>query len=355
MTSTTAPTTRDPIRTAIVGYGLSGKVFHGPFVKADSDFQVSAIVTSDAARHAEAAVDHPQAQVFSTFDELLAQRDDLDLVIISSPPDTHLDFATRSLSRGAAVIVDKPFVATVDQARALEAAAVAAGRPLMVFHNRRWDGDFLTLRRLLAEGVLGEVFAFESAFEHWAPVATTGWKDQLPARQAGGVAYDLGSHLIDQALVLFGPAEVRSASLRGVRRGGGNDDHVRIDLQHSNGVESSLLMSRVSRGLGPRFRVLGTKGSFTSVGLDGQEPALASGMSPADPVYGVTPESGYGTLEAEGPDGITTQRVPMERGDYPEFYRRAARAIRDGGEVPVSLDDAIAVVRLLESSVAISA
>ncbi|KAA9105547.1 Gfo/Idh/MocA family oxidoreductase [Microbacterium rhizomatis] len=349
MTSIDAAATRHPIRTAIVGYGLSGKVFHGPFVKADDDFEVSAIVTSDSARRADALVDHPQARVYSTFDQLLDTETDLDLVILSSPPDTHVDFAARALSRGAAVIVDKPFVATVDQARTLEQAAAAAGRPLMVFHNRRWDGDFLTLQRLLAEGMLGEVFAFESAFEHWAPVATSGWKDQLPASDGGGVAYDLGSHLIDQALVLFGPAEVRSASVRSVRHGG-NDDHTRIDLRHESGVESSLLMSRVSRGLGPRFRVLGTKGSFTSAGLDGQEPALVAGVTPSDPSYGVTPESGYGTLEAEGPDGMTTLRVPMERGDYPEFYRRAARAIREGGAEPVSLEDAIAVVRLLEVS-----
>lgn len=336
-----------PIKTAIVGYGLSGKVFHGPFVKANEQFSVAAIVTSSTTRQGEAHEEHPLARVYSTFDELLAGEDDLDLIILASPPDTHVDFATRALAAGAAVIVDKPFVASVAEAQALQAAAEAAGRPLMVFHNRRWDGDFLTIRRLLEEGELGEVFAFESAFEHWAPVATPGWKDQLPASAGGGVMFDLGSHLVDQALVLFGPPSDVTATLRRVR-GGGNDDHSRIEIQHANGVESRLLMSRVSRGLGPRFRVLGTRGSFTTYGLDGQEPALAAGVAPGDAQYGVTPESQYGWLEVDGPAGVVSRRVSPERGDYPEFYRRAAMAIRGGGEPPVSLADATAVVAILE-------
>jgi predicted dehydrogenase len=340
--------TQNPIiRTAIVGYGLSGKVFHGPFVKADENYSVAAIVTSSAARQGEALRDHPQARVYSTFDELLANEEDLDLIILSSPPDTHLDFASRALAAGAAVIIDKPFVATVADARVLREAADAAGRPLMVFHNRRWDGDFLTIQRLIAEGELGEVFAFESAFEHWAPAATSGWKDQLPASRGGGVAFDLGSHLVDQALVLFGPPSDVSATLRRVR-GGGNDDHARIDIEHANGVESRLLMSRVSRGLGPRFRVLGTRGSFTTYGLDGQEPALAAGVAPGDPGYGVTPESHYGWMEVEDASSIVKRRVPIDPGAYPEFYRRAALAIRGEGEVPVSLEDATAVVAILE-------
>ena len=339
------------IKTAIVGYGLSGKVFHAPFVEADDRFVLDAIVTSSPDRQAEARGDHPEAQVYSTFDELLASRSDLDLIILASPPQTHVDFATRALAAGAAVIVDKPFVPTAADARALAEAAAGASRPLMVFHNRRWDGDFLTIQRLIAEGELGEVFAFESAFEHWAPVATSGWKDQLPAREGGGVAFDLGSHLVDQALLLFGAAVDVTANLRRVR-GGGNDDHARIDIRHVSGVESRLLMSRVSRGLGPRFRVLGTRGSFASYGLDGQEESLAAGLTPDDPRYGVTPESRYGWMEVEGPAGIIERRVPIDKGDYAEFYRRAAAAIRDGGALPVSLEDATAVVAVLERACA---
>lgn len=338
---------RSSIKTAIVGYGLSGKVFHGPFLDTNDDFEVVAVVTSDAARAGQAQRDHPQARIRSSFDELLTEEKNLDLVVLSSPPATHLDFASRALAAGVAVIVDKPFVPTVEDAATLKAAAESAGRPLMVFHNRRWDGDFLTIQRLIDDGELGEVFAFESSFEHWAPTTTSGWKDQLPVQQAGGVLYDLGSHLIDQALVLFGPAAESSATLRSVR-GGGNDDHSRVSIEHASGVESRLLMSRVSRGLGPRFRVLGSRGSFTTYGLDGQEPALVAGVTPGDAQYGVTPVSGDGWLEAEGPTGIAARRVPLERGNYPDFYRRAAAAIREDGELPVPIDEATAVVEVLE-------
>lgn len=336
------------IRTALVGYGLSGRVFHAPFIRADVEYELVAIVTSSPARQLSAQQDHPGARIYSTYRELWEVHGDLDLVILSTPPDTHLEYAERALRNGAAVVIDKPFVPTRKQALSLVTAAAAAGRPVMVFQNRRWDGDFLTIKGLVESGELGEIFAFESSFEHWAPEATTGWKDQLPVSDAGGVAFDLGSHLVDQALVLFGPVESVRSSMRTVRSGGGNDDHSTIDLVHSNGVETRLVMSRVSRGLGPRFRVFGTKGSYLSPNLDGQEPALEAGVRPGDPSYGVTPEAEYGTLEVDSPSGIVRRSVPTERGDYPEFYRRAALAIRGVGEAPVSIDEAIAVVEILE-------
>lgn len=340
------------IRTAVVGYGLSGRVFHSPLLVADDDFEVTAIVTASPERQAVARENHPDARIYSTYRELWEHQHGIDLVVLSTPPDTHVEFASQAFRAGAAVVVDKPFVATTRDALSLVTASAAAGRPLMVFQNRRWDGDFLTVRALVESGELGEVFAFESSFEHWAPTAGQGWKDQLPIGVGGGVAYDLGSHLIDQALVLFGPvAEVR-ASLRTVRAGGGNDDHSHIDLVHEGAVESRLLMSRVSHGLGPRFRVLGTKGSYTSYGLDGQEPALAAGMSPTDSAYGVTPEDGYGTIVTDGPGGAVRRRIPTERGDYPEFYRRAARAVRGDGREPVSVEEAVAVVDVLQRAAA---
>lgn len=336
------------IRTALVGYGLSGRVFHAPFITSNEDFELAAVVTGSPDRQAIVRVAHPEARIYSTYRELWESQPDIDLVVLSTPPDTHAEYAGQALRAGSAVVIDKPFVPTRRDALSLVTASAAAGRPLMVFHNRRWDGDFLTVRGLIDSGELGEVFTFESNFEHWAPAATSAWKDQLPITQAGGVAYDLGSHLIDQALVLFGPVASVRSSLRTIRIGGGNDDHARIDIVHESGVESRLLMSRVSRGLGPRFRVLGTKGSFVSNDLDGQEPALEAGVRPGDADYGVTPEAGYGLLEVDGPSGIVRRRVPTERGDYPEFYRQAAQAIRRQGREPVPVDEAIAVVEVLE-------
>ncbi len=340
------------IRTAIIGYGLSGRVFHAPFIRANDDFELAAIVTSSPARRSSALRDNPGATVFSTYSELWEAGTGVDLVVLSTPPDTHVEFAQQAFAAGAAVVIDKPFAPTQRDAQSLAAASAAAGRPLMVFHNRRWDGDFLTIRGLLESGELGDVFAFESNFEHWAPTASSSWKDQLPTAEGGGVAFDLGSHLVDQAMVLFGHVDSVASSIRTIRAGGGNDDHARIDLVHDGGVESRLLMSRVSRGLGPRFRVMGTKGSYTSQGLDGQEPALEAGVQPGDPNYGITPESDYGVLEVQGPSGISRKRVPTERGDYPEFYRRASEAIRGEARAPISVEEAIAVVEILELAVA---
>lgn len=340
-----------PIRTAVVGYGLSGRIFHAPFLEAHPEFIVSAIVTADGTRRAQATAEHPDAYIYRSFEELEEHPGSFDLIVLAGPPDTHLDLALRSLSLGAAVVVDKPFVSSVGDAQTLITAAASAGRPLMVFQNRRWDGDFLTLRSLIESGRLGRVFHFESSFEHWAPEVTSGWKDQLPASSAGGVTYDLGSHLVDQALVLFGPAVSVTSQLRTVRDGGGNDDHAEIHLEHESGTVSRLFMSRVSHAQGPRFRALGTKGSFISFGLDPQEPALADGASPTDPGFGTVAPEFYGTLTENTPSGPVTSQVPTETGDYAEFYRRAAAAVRGEGPEPVAPTEALAVVALIEQAI----
>jgi len=352
MANNVQPTSTTPLRTAVVGYGLSGRVFHSPFLEADSNFALAAIVTSDDARRATATAEHGAARIYRSFEELEASGDPIDLVVLAGPPQTHVDLALRSLALGAAIVIDKPFVPTSAEATQLIAAALDAGRPLMVFQNRRWDGDFLTVHALIDSGRLGDVFHFESNFEHWAPETTDGWKDQLPPSAGGGVAYDIGSHLIDQALVLFGPAATISARLRSVRKGAGNDDHAEIHLAHDSGVVSRLLMSRLSHGQGPRFRVLGTAGSFISYGLDPQEPALADGAAPADPGFGSTPADGYGTLTEHSPSGTVTTRIPTMPGDYAEFYRRAAKAIRGEGPEPVDPAEALAVVAALERAIA---
>jgi len=338
------------IRTAIVGYGLSGSVFHVPFLEANPAFTVSAIVTADATRRRRAAAKHPEAHIYRSFEELESQPDAFDLIVLASPPNNHFDLAMRSLELGNAVVVDKPFVSSVADAQTLINAASRAKRPLMVFQNRRWDGDFLTLRSLIESGRLGRVFHFESNFEHWAPEVTSGWKDHLPASSAGGVAFDLGSHLVDQALVLFGPAVAVTSRLRTVRDGGGNDDHAEIHLEHESGTVSRLLMSRASHAQGPRFRALGTRGSFISYGLDPQEPALVDGASPTDPGFGTVAPEFYGTLTESTPSGSVTSRIPTESGNYAEFYRLAAIAVRGDGPVPIALSEAVAVVAVLEEA-----
>ena len=342
------PSVGIPIRTAIVGYGLSGRVFHAPFLASMSNFEVAAIVTANDKRREQAEKNHPLARIYETFDELESSGDKLDLIVLAGPPETHLDLARRALRLGSAVVIDKPFVANVQDAAELIAIAARESRPLMVFQNRRWDGDFLTVRALIASGRLGKVFHFESVFEHWAPAVSSDWKDQLPVSSGGGVAYDLGSHLVDQALVLFGPASVLNASLFTVRPGGGNDDHSEVKLMHESGVVSRLLMSRQGHMQGPRFRVLGTKGSFISFGLDPQELALDGGALPTDPGFGEVVTDLFGTLVEGSASGPVTTRIPTERGDYAEFYRRAALAVRGEGPEPVLPEEALAVVALLQ-------
>ncbi|MBX3100346.1 MAG: Gfo/Idh/MocA family oxidoreductase [Salinibacterium sp.] len=348
MANNVPPSTGTLIRAAIVGYGLSGRVFHSPFLESDSNFELAAIVTGDDARRAQASGEHRNARIYQSFEELESSGESFDLIVLAGPPDTHRELALKALAMGAAVIVDKPFVASTEDAQLLIDAATVAGRPLMVFHNRRWDGDFVTIQSLIRSGRLGDVFHFESNFEHWSPTTTPGWKDQLPASRAGGVAWDLGSHLVDQALVLFGPTASVTSRLRTVREGGGNDDHAEIHIVHESGVVSRLLMSRLSDGHGPRFRLLGTRGSFISFGLDPQEPALDAGALPTDEGFGTVSPQNYGTLTEHTAGGSITSQIPTEPGDYAEFYRRVAAAVRGTGPEPVRPEEALDVVAVLE-------
>ena len=348
------PTTTTPIRTGIIGFGLAGRVFHAPFIATNPAFRLELISTANPDRAAEAAAQHPGAEIVATPDELLARAGDLDLVILASPAHTHLEQGLAALDAGAAVVIDKPFVPTVSDAKKLIAAAEDADSVLTVFQNRRWDGDFLTVKRLIAEGALGTVHRFESTFERWSGPNRDRWQDTTTIEQGAGITYDLGSHLVDQALQLFGPAVVEQAELQIVRDGAVSDDDAFISLLHSSGVRSHLTMSRAAAQSGPRFRVLGSESGYTVYGLDGQEPALKVQKWPGSDGYGVTPESEWGLLGIDGSEAGLTP-VPTEPGDYPAFYAGVAAAIRDGAPAPVDPRDALEVVRILERAHSLSA
>ncbi|WP_295127292.1 Gfo/Idh/MocA family oxidoreductase [uncultured Leifsonia sp.] len=336
--------TARPTRTAIVGFGVSGRVFHAPLITASPDYSLDAIVTSDPGRAAEAARLHPRVARLAAFDDLLLRADDLDLVVLGSPPATHAALATAAIDAGLDVVVDKPFTVSSAEGRALVAHAANAGRLLTVFQNRRWDGDYLTVRHLIGEGGLGDVARFESRFETFKPRPRDSWKAQTSAASGGGILYDLGAHLIDQALRLFGPVDDVSAELAVRRRGAPAEDDAFVALQHASGPISHLWMYSMAPQSGPRFRVLGSVGGYTTWGLDGQEAALAAGMSPLDPAYGVTAPDQWGMVGAEP----TLTPVPTERGDYGGFYRRLATAIRHDGLVPVDPADAVEALELIE-------
>jgi predicted dehydrogenase len=214
------------------------------------------------------------------------------------------------------------------------------------FQNRRWDGDFLTVRRLLAEGALEHVLRFESRFERWRPTPTGGWRERSAPDEAGGLLFDLGSHLIDQALLLFGPVREVYAQLDRRRPGVDADDDTFVTLSHVSGVRSHLYVSAVAAQSAPRFRILGQTSAFIKWGLDPQEDALRAGVRPGGPEWGAEPEARWGTLGIEG----QTQRVPTERGNYGAFYAEVAGAIRGASPAPVDIADAIATLGVIEAA-----
>ncbi len=341
-----------PLRTGIIGFGLAGRVFHAPFLATNPAFTITAIATSDPGRAAQAAAAHPGAAIMST-DALLQRAGDLDLVVLASPPHVHREQAVAALEAGAAVVIDKPFVPTVTDAEAIIAAAEAAQRPLTVFQNRRWDGDFRTVRTLVAGGALGTVHRFESTFERFGAPRQGTWQGQISPEQGGGILFDLGSHLIDQALTLFGPATLEAAELRAVRDGLGSEDDAFVSLRHDSGVRSHLTMSRVAAQSGPRFRVLGDQSGYTVYGLDGQEPDLKAGRWPGSDGYGETPKAQWGLLGVDNGEQPLVP-VPTEPGGYPEFYAQVAASIRDGAPVPVDARHALETVRIIEQAHALN-
>lgn len=346
-------TTAQPIRTGIIGFGLAGRVFHAPFIATNPAFRLDLISTSSAERAAEAKAQHPGAEIVASPEDLLARAGDLDLVILASPAHTHLEQGLAAFEAGASIVIDKPFVPTVSDAKKLIAAAEEAGKVLAVFQNRRWDGDFLTVKKLIAEGKLGTVHRFESTFERWGGPNKDRWQDTTTVEQGAGITYDLGSHLVDQALQLFGPAVVEQAELQTVREGSVSDDDAFISLLHSSGVRSHITISRAAAQSGPRFRVLGSESAYTVYGLDGQEPALKLQQWPGSDGYGVTPEAEWGVLGIDGSEAGLTP-VPTEAGNYPAFYAGVAAAIRDGAPAPVDPREALEVVRILERAHALS-
>lgn len=336
------------MRVGLVGYGLAGSVFHAPLIAAADGLVLDSVVTGDPGRREQARAEHGDAVRFADDPaELFGRAGELDLVVLASPNRTHVALATAALEAGLPVVVDKPLAATAAEARALAGLADRRGLLLSVFQNRRWDNDFLTLRRLVAEGGLGDVLRFESRFERWRPTPKGGWRESGDPAEIGGLVYDLGSHVVDQALVLFGPA-VRVYAESDVRRPGAEiDDDAFIAVTHASGVRSHLWVSATAARPGPRFRVLGSTAGYVKYGLDPQEAALRAGLRPGPGGdWGLEPETAWGTLGA----GDTSRPVPTLPGDYPAYYTAVATALRDGSAPPVPAAEAAATLAVLEAA-----
>ncbi|GHA94704.1 MULTISPECIES: Gfo/Idh/MocA family oxidoreductase [Streptomyces] len=345
-------TANAPLRVGLVGYGLAGSVFHAPLISATEGLVLDTVVTSNEERRAQARAEFPDVRFADSPDDLLARADELDLVVIASPNRTHVPIAKAALEAGLPVVVDKPLAGTAAGARELAALADERGLLLSVFQNRRWDNDFLTLARLVEDGELGDVQRFESRFERWRPELKGGWRESGDPEEIGGLLYDLGSHVVDQALTLFGPAVQVYAESDVRRPGAAADDDTFIAITHANGVRSHLYVSATTAQLGPRFRVLGSKAGYVKHGLDPQEAALREGVRPAAGTpWGEEPEELWGRVGA-GESPLTGGGDPVRTlpGDYPAYYAAVAAALRGTGENPVTALQAAAALDVLEAA-----
>lgn len=335
-----------PLRVAVVGYGLAGRVFHAPLVAAEPDLEVAAVVTGDPGRAAAAAADHPGARVLPSAEALWDDPGAVDLVVVAAANRAHVPLARAAIAAGLPVVVDKPLAPDGAQARALADEAEAAGVMLTVFQNRRWDADLLTARRLLDEGAVGAPVRFLSRFDRWRPaVNRDAWRERADPEDAGGLLMDLGSHLIDQAIQLFGPPVEVHGEVGRRRPGAQVDDDVDVSLLHASGVRSHLGATMLAALPGPRMRLTGLEGEWEVHGLDPQEGALREGVRPGDPGFGEVPEAGWGVIA----DGGAPRPVPSARGDWPAFYAGVARALRLGGPPPVDPRDAVRVLDVIDA------
>jgi predicted dehydrogenase len=334
------------LRVALIGFGPGGAFFHAPLIAATPGLTLSVVVTSDASRRAQAQRDYPGVTVVASAAELWDRSGEIDLVVIATPNRTHAPLALAAFENRIHAVVDKPFAVTTAEGKTMADAAHAAGRLLIPYQNRRWDGDFLTVRGLLAQGAFGTVHHFESRFDRWRPQPTGSWRESGEPGVAGGLLYDLGSHLIDQALLLFGPVAAVYAELDRRRPGVTAEDDVFVSLTHVSGVRSHLYASALAAQATPRFRVSGSAASLVKWGLDVQEAALKAGIEPGAAAWGQEPPERGGILGTES----ASAPVPTQPGDYLAFYAGVVAAIRDDAPPPVHVHEAIAMLNVIEAA-----
>jgi scyllo-inositol 2-dehydrogenase (NADP+) len=335
------------IRVGIVGFGMGGRVFHGPLVSSVDGLEFAAVLERSTSL---AAARYPGVNTYRTLDEMLADSS-LGLFVVTTPSGSHFEVARHILAAGRPVVVDKPM--SVTSAQAAELMQLAAERNVLIspFHNRRWDSDFLTVKKLLHEGSLGRLVSFESRFDRWRPRKPTDrlWKESVEL--GGGVLLDLGPHLADQALTLFGKPESISADVRSERDWATVNDAFTLRLRYPDGLLVTLGANCLSLPAGPRFHLRGTKGNYWKHGLDPQEAALNKVTRIADGPWGREPQAEWGTLHLEDGSSTATRAVEPVVGDYRFYYTGIRDALLAKGPLPVEPVDAWRVTRLLESAV----
>ncbi|WP_206099652.1 oxidoreductase [Rheinheimera riviphila] len=327
------------LKTAVIGYGLSARTFHLPFIKLQPELELVAISSSQP----ELAIDYPQLSHYPDANALIANSD-AGLVVITSPNHSHFPLAKAALQQGKHVLLEKPLVLSSEEGQQLTAIARQSGRKLAVYHNRRFDGDFLTLQQLIRSGELGNIHYFESHFDRFRPEPRARWREQ--AGPGSGILWDLGPHLIDQTLCLFGMPRAITANCRTLRPGGESTDYFHLQLHYPD-KEVVLHSSPFCASPTLRFMLQGTKGSYQKFGLDPQEDALRAGAMPGGTDWGLEKATDYGVLATVD----SQMSYPTLAGNYALFYQQLVAALLHDAELPVPVVDALAGIRLIELAI----
>ncbi|KZL15729.1 putative oxidoreductase YvaA [Pseudovibrio axinellae] len=329
-----------PIKTAIVGFGISGQSFQAPILESVEGLSLTSVVSS---KPDTVKAQLPQATVFNSLDDLL-NTGEADLIIIATPNKFHAPYAEQALRAGKHVVIEKPFCIGADEGEPLLALAEKKQKKLSVYQSRRFDGDFLTIKQLIEDGKLGQVHSFFSSYNRYRPAVKDRWREN--DQPGAGILYDLGSHLIDQAVALFGAPRSVTANLRNQRPGAQAVDHFHLLLSYAE-TDVILHGNNLSTAEGPRFQVFGNEGAFIKFGMDTQEEMLRELKGPTSPGWGADPEALYGTFtDCEGKQ----HTIPTKLGGYECFYQQMVRAIREGAPVPVAPDEALTTIRVIEAA-----
>lgn len=327
------------IRTALVGYGSVSEKIHAPLITVCPELDLVAVVERNQEKSKEK---YPDIDIFKSLESLL-KADAADLIVIVTPNEFHFGQAKLALEHGKHVVVDKPVTIYAKEALILDQLAKEKNSILSVFQNRRWDGDVLTLQKIMNEGLLGKIVHFESHFDRFRPVVSENWREMnVPGN---GITYDLATHLIDQAVMLFGKPDWIYAEILKQRPGALADDFFDISMMYQ-GMKTRLTASILMNAVIPRFLVLGEKGSFSKYGLDVQEKALKGGLAPVGKKWGQESRKAWGKIFFEN----ESRTYPTERGDYRKFYSNIAAAILNGEELAIKMEEAITVLKLIEAA-----
>jgi hypothetical protein len=341
------------LRVIIFGYGLAGRSFHAPLIRATEGLTVTAIVTGDAERTQQARADNPGVEVHASADEAFSHADDYDLAIIAGANSSHAPYAMRAIGAGWHAVVDKPFAPNAAAAHEIFTAAASRGVVITAFHNRRWDSDFLTIDALMRTAPIGPVHRLESRLERLRPVPQHSWKGSNDPAELAGLLLDFGSHLVDQAIQLMGPVGFVDCWMRNVRSPESPVDDLHITLFHTSGAVSEIIGSQASVFTEPRFTVLGLTGGIRTLGFDIQEPQLRANPDATAPDLGVESADAAAYIIAIDANGSAREsREPLIRGAWNTFYPAIRDAIRHGSPLPVPPQDVIETLRVLDAAAA---